>query len=257
MFYALRSTAMDTGLHGRVALITGAASGIGKAIALALAGEGVRVVVADMNESAGRASAAQLGKLGNGVRFVGCDVTDEAAVEAAVGSALEIEGRLDIMVNNAGIITPPASLIESSAADWDRHFAVNLRGVFFGVKHAARAMLQSGGCIINMASVAGMGAAPKLGPYGATKAAVIQLTQTAALELARHHIRVNAICPGWTDTPLLEGLERTKLERQIPLGRLGQPDEIASLVVYLASDAAAFVTGSALRLDGKECASRR
>ena len=241
---------METGLHGQVALVTGAASGIGKAIALVLAGEGAQVVVADMNEQAGRAAAAQLAEQGGGARFVGCDVTDESAVEVAVGSALEIEGRLDIMVNNAGIITAPAPLIESTAADWDRHFAVNLRGVFFGVKHAARAMLQSGGCIVNIASVAGMGAAPKLGPYGATKAAVIQLTQTAALELARHHIRVNAICPGWTDTPLLEGLERTKLERQIPLGRLGQPDEIARLVVYLASDAAAFITGSALRIDG-------
>jgi NAD(P)-dependent dehydrogenase (short-subunit alcohol dehydrogenase family) len=241
---------MDTGLSGRVALITGAASGIGKAIALALAGEGARVVVADMNEPAGRAAAMQLAEQGSGARFVGCDVTDETSVEAAVGSVLGAEGRLDIMVNNAGIITAPAPLIESPAADWDRHFAVNLRGVFFGVKHAARAMLQSGGCIVNIASVAGMGAAPKLGPYGAAKAAVIQLTQTAALELARHHIRVNAICPGWTDTPLLEGLERTKLERQIPLGRLGQPDEIAGLVVYLASDAAAFITGSALRIDG-------
>jgi NAD(P)-dependent dehydrogenase (short-subunit alcohol dehydrogenase family) len=241
---------MDTGLRGRVALITGAASGIGKAIAQALAGEGAQVVVADVNEPAGRAAAAQLVDQGGRARFVGCDVIDEASVEAAVGSVLEIEGRLDIMVNNAGIITPPASLIESSAADWDRHFAVNLRGVFFGVKHAARAMLQSGGCIINMASVAGMGAAPKLGPYGATKAAVIQLTQTAALELARQHIRVNAICPGWTDTPLLDGLERSKLERQIPLGRLGQAEEIAGLVVYLASDAATFITGSALRIDG-------
>jgi NAD(P)-dependent dehydrogenase (short-subunit alcohol dehydrogenase family) len=240
---------MDSGLRGRVALITGAASGIGKAIGLALAGAGARVVVADMNEPAGRAAAAQIAELG-GARFVGCDVTDEASVEAAVGSVLEAEGRLDIMVNNAGIITAPAPLIESPAADWDRHFAVNLRGVFFGVKHAARAMLQSGGSIVNIASVAGMGAAPRLGPYGATKAAVIQLTQTAALELARHHIRVNAICPGWTDTPLLEGLERAKLERQIPLGRLGQPDEIAGLVVYLASDAAAFITGSALRIDG-------
>jgi NAD(P)-dependent dehydrogenase (short-subunit alcohol dehydrogenase family) len=241
---------MNTALQGRVALITGAASGIGKAIGLALASEGALVVVADVNEPAGRAAVAQLAEQGHRARFVSCDVIDEASVEAAVGSALELEGRLDMMVNNAGIITPPASLIDSSTADWDRHFAVNLRGVFFGVKHAARAMLPSGGCIINMASVAGMGAAPKLGPYGATKAAVIQLTQTAALELARHRIRVNAICPGWTDTPLLDGLERSKLERQIPLGRLGQADEIAGLVVYLASDAATFITGSALRIDG-------
>jgi NAD(P)-dependent dehydrogenase (short-subunit alcohol dehydrogenase family) len=240
---------MDTGLHGRVALVTGAASGIGKAIAQALAGEGARVIIADLNEQAGRAAAAQIAAQ-SPARFVGCDVIDEASVEAAVSSALEAEGRLDIMVNNAGIITPPASLIDSQAADWDRHFAVNLRGVFFGVKHAARAMLPTGGSIVNIASVAGMGGAPKLGPYGATKAAVIQLTQTAALELARHHIRVNALCPGWTDTPLLDGLQRDKLERQIPLGRLGQADEIAGLVVYLVSDAAAFITGSALRIDG-------
>jgi NAD(P)-dependent dehydrogenase (short-subunit alcohol dehydrogenase family) len=240
---------MDTGLHDRVALITGAASGIGKAIAQALASEGARVISADLNEQAGQTAVAQLaGRLP--ARFVRCDVTDEVSVEAAVGSALEVEGRIDIMVNNAGIITSPASLTDSQAADWDRHFAVNLRGVFFGVKHAARAMLQSGGCIVNIASVAGMGGAPKLGPYGATKAAVIQLTQTAALELARYRIRVNAICPGWTDTPLLDGLERSKLQRQIPLGRLGQAEEIASMVVYLASDAATFITGSALRIDG-------
>ena len=153
-------------------------------------------------------------------------------------------------MNSWNIITAPASLIDSPAADWDRHFAINLRGVFFGVKHAARAMIQNGGCIVNIASVAGLGGAPKLGPYGATKAAVIQLTQTAALELARYRIRVNALCPGWTDTPLLDGLERGKLERQIPLGRLGQAEEIAGLAVYLASDAAAFITGSALRIDG-------
>ncbi|HEU5100883.1 MAG TPA: SDR family oxidoreductase [Roseiflexaceae bacterium] len=240
---------METGLRDRVALITGAASGIGKAIAQALASEGARVIVADLNEQAGRAAAAQIAGR-SPARFVGCDVTDEASVEAAVSSALATEGRLDIMVNNAGIITAPASLLDSQAADWDRHFVVNLRGVFFGVKHAARAMLQSGGSIVNIASVAGMGGAPKLGPYGATKAAVIQLTQTAALEFARNRIRVNALCPGWTDTPLLDGFERSKLERQIPLGRLGQADEIASLVVYLASDAAAFITGSALRIDG-------
>jgi NAD(P)-dependent dehydrogenase (short-subunit alcohol dehydrogenase family) len=240
---------METGLHDRVALITGAASGIGKAIAQALASQGARVIVADLNEQAGRSAAAQLADR-SAARFVRCDVADEDSVAAAVGSALEVEGRLDIMVNNAGIITAPAALIDSQGADWDRHFAVNLRGVFFGVKHAARAMLPAGGSIVNIASVAGMGGAPKLGPYGATKAAVIQLTQTAALELARHHIRVNALCPGWTDTPLLDTFERSKLERQIPLGRLGQADEIASLVVYLVSDAAGFITGSALRIDG-------
>lgn len=241
---------METGLQGRCALITGAASGIGYAIGKALAREGVRVVVADVNEAAGRSAAAQIAELGVGARFVACDVADEASVEAAIGSVVEIEGHLDLMVNNAGIIAPTAPLIETQAADWDRNYTVNLRGVFFGVKHAARAMLQTGGCIVNIASVAGMGAAPKLGPYGATKAAVIQLTQTAALELARSRIRVNAISPAWADTPLIADLDRSKLERQIPLGRLVQPEEIAALVVYLASDAAAPVTGSVFRIDG-------
>jgi 3-oxoacyl-[acyl-carrier protein] reductase len=241
---------METGLQGRSALITGAASGIGFAIGQALARKGVRVVVADINAATGQAAAAQIAELGAGARCVACDVTDEAAVAAAVGSVLEIEGHLDIMVNNAGILSAAAPLIESEVADWDRNYTINLRGVFLGVKHAARAMLEHGGCIINIASVAGMGAAPKLGPYGATKAAVIQLTQTAALELARSRIRVNAISPGWADTSLVAELDRSKLERQIPLGRLVQPEEIAAMVVYLASDDAAFVTGSVFRIDG-------
>jgi NAD(P)-dependent dehydrogenase (short-subunit alcohol dehydrogenase family) len=241
---------METGLHGRSALITGAASGIGYAIGMALAKERVRVVVADINEAAGHAAAARIAELGAGARFVACDVADEASVEAAVGSVVDIEGHLDIMINNAGIPSVIVPLIESQAADWDRNYAINLRGVFFGVKHAARTMLQTGGCIVNIASVAGMGAAPKLGPYGATKAAVIQLTQTAALELARSRIRVNAISPGWADTPLVAGLDHAKIERQIPLGRLIQPEEIAALVVYLVSAAAALVTGSVFRIDG-------
>ena len=241
---------METGLRGRVALITGAASGIGKASALALARAGAQVLVADLNEQAGQAAVAQIAEQGGDARFVACDVTDEVSVAAAVGFALETYGQLDIMVNNAGILSATAPLIDSQAEDWDRNYFINLRGVFFGVKHAARAMLGRGGSIVNIASVAGMGAAPKLGPYGATKAAVIQLTQTAALELARSNIRVNAICPGWADTPLIDALDRSRLERQIPLGRLVQPAEIADMVVYLCSDASAFVTGSAFRIDG-------
>jgi NAD(P)-dependent dehydrogenase (short-subunit alcohol dehydrogenase family) len=241
---------METELHGRSALITGGASGIGQAIALALAGAGARVVIADLNDDAGSAAAAAIVERGRRARAIPCDVADEASVAAAVQSVVSIEGQLDIMVNNAGIAGPPAPLVDSPAADWDRMYAINLRGVFFGVKHAARAMLQSGGSIVNIASVAGMGAAPRLGPYGATKAAVIQLTQTAALELAKAGVRVNAICPGWTETPLLDDFDRSKLVRQIPLGRLGRPEEIAALVLYLASDAASFVTGSAFRIDG-------
>jgi NAD(P)-dependent dehydrogenase (short-subunit alcohol dehydrogenase family) len=241
---------METGLRGRNALVTGAASGIGKAVALALAGEGACVIIADLNEQGGREVAAQIVEAGGSARAVACDVADEAAVEAAVMGVVEIEGRLDVMVNNAGIGGEVAPIIECQAADWDRVLAINLRGVFFGVKHAARAMLQSGGSIVNIASVAGIGAAAKLGPYGASKAGVIQLTQTAAMELASKGIRVNAVCPGWTETPILGQFERSDLVAQVPLRRIGRPEEIANMVVYLASDAAAFVTGSAFRIDG-------
>jgi NAD(P)-dependent dehydrogenase (short-subunit alcohol dehydrogenase family) len=246
---------METGLRGRNALVTGAASGIGKAVALALAGEGACVIIADLNEQGGREVAAQIVEAGGSARAIACDVADEAAVEAAVMGVVEMEGRLDVMVNNAGIGGEVAPIIECQAADWDRVLAINLRGVFFGVKHAARAMLQSGvlqsgGSIVNIASIAGIGAAAKLGPYGASKAGVIQLTQTAAMELASKGIRVNAVCPGWTETPILGQFERSDLVAQVPLRRIGRPEEIANMVVYLASDAAAFVTGSAFRIDG-------
>jgi NAD(P)-dependent dehydrogenase (short-subunit alcohol dehydrogenase family) len=241
---------METGLRGRNALVTGAASGIGRAIAIALAGEGAHVIIADLDEQGGHAVAAQIIERGGSARAVGCDVVDEATVEVAVMGVLATEGQLDVMVNNAGIGTPVAPIIESQAADWDRVLAVNLRGVFFGIKHAARAMLQSGGSIVNIASIAGIGASPMIGPYGAAKAGVIQLTHTAAIELAGKGIRVNAVCPGWTETPLLGGFEHSRLAAQVPIGRIAQPEEIANMVVYLASDAAAFVTGSAFRIDG-------
>ena len=235
---------MELELKDRSALITGGASGIGKAIAIALAEQGARVVVADVNEESGQALAGEIH--GRGIR---CDVTDEASVQRAIQNVISNEGQLDIMVNNAGIGGVPAPLIKGEASDWDRLYQVNLRGVFFGIKHAAQVM-KSGGSIINVSSIAGMGGASMLGPYGATKAAVIQLTQTAALELAQAGIRVNVICPGWTDTPMLDVFERSRLVRQVPLGRIGKPDEIASLVVYLASNASSFVTGSVFRIDG-------
>lgn len=243
---------METGLRDKVALVTGAGSGIGRAIALALAAEGARVVVAERDEQSGAASVALVAERGGLARLVVCDVTDEASLAAAVQSTLETEGHLDVMVNNAGIGGQPRALVEQEASDWDRLYAVNLRGVFLGIKYAARAMIQSGqgGSIVNIASVAGLAAAPMLGPYGATKAAVVQLTQTAALELAKAGVRVNVVCPGWTDTPILGTFDRDRLVGQVPLGRLGQADEIAAMVVYLASEAATFVTGSAFRIDG-------
>lgn len=245
---------METGLHGKSAVITGAASGLGRAMALALAAEGAQVVVADLNEASGQAVVAEITAAGGVARFVACDVTVEASVAALVSSILAQEGALHVMINNAGVGPQQGPLIQSTTEDWDRVYAVNLRGVFLGIKYAALAMLARGtptsGSIINLASVAGLGAAPLLGPYGPTKAGVIELTQTAAIELAQTGIRVNAICPGWIETPILGDAERSQFVRQIPLKRIGQPEDVASMAVYLASDAAAFVTGSAFRVDG-------
>lgn len=245
---------MDTGLTGRSALVTGGATGIGRAIALALAAEGAQVIVADINAEQSQATVAAIDEQGGSARYLRCDVADEASVAAAVSSVLAEEGQLDVMVNNAGISGTPAPLTELSLEAWRRVVAVDLDGVFLGIKHAARAMVAAQrGSIINMASIAGLSGTATFGPYGAAKAGVIQLTQTAALELAKAGVRVNAICPGWIDTAILDNLPadyRPRLVRQVPLGRLGQPEDVAGLVVYLASDVSAFVTGSVFRVDG-------
>jgi NAD(P)-dependent dehydrogenase (short-subunit alcohol dehydrogenase family) len=243
---------METGLAGKVAFITGAASGIGKAIVQVLAAEGAHVIVSDINNDAGEIVAREIVAQGGSARFVPCDVADEASMESAIVEVVQREGKLNVMINNAGIgLRQPAPAWQFGVEEWDRVLAVNLRGVFLGMKHTVPVMLrQGGGSIVNIASTAGLGGSPLLGPYGAAKAGVIQLTQTAALELAKQNIRVNAVCPGWTDTAILGEMQRDILVRQVPIGRIGEPSEIANLAVFLASDAASFITGSAYRVDG-------
>jgi len=244
-------------LAGKGALITGAASGIGRATALAFAREGARVAVADVDGSGGEAVAAQIRDGGGEARFFPTDVSREAAVEAAVSGTVAAFGRLDCAVNNAGITGAPSPLQDLALADFERVIAINLQGVFLCMKHEIRAMrAQGGGAIVNMASGSGLIATPWLAAYCASKHGVLGLTKTAAVENARDGIRVNAICPGATDTPTLARtmaidpqVEKMVLA-SLPGGRLGESGEIAEAAVWLCSDRASFVSGESMLVDG-------
>jgi NAD(P)-dependent dehydrogenase (short-subunit alcohol dehydrogenase family) len=245
-------------LDGKVAVVTGGASGMGRATVLRFLDEGARVVVADMNEATGRETLdlARARDAAERVRFIRTDVSKEADVERMVGHALAEFGRLDCVFNNAGIGGAIGSVMETEVEDWDFTFAVLVRGVFLGIKHGARAMKErgAGGSIINTASVAGLSGGAGPAAYSACKAAVINLTRAAAVELAEHRVRVNAICPGGILTPLLhrgseEAMKRV-LENLQPWPAVGQGEHIAGVALFLASDDATFVTGEALVVDG-------
>jgi NAD(P)-dependent dehydrogenase (short-subunit alcohol dehydrogenase family) len=248
---------MSALLAGKRALVTGAASGIGRATAAAFAREGARVLLVDVDNRAGEAAAAEILDTGGDARFAHADVTDETAVKAAVRRATDELGGLDIAVNNAGITGAPGMLQDLDRADFERVIDLNLVGVFLCLKHEVRAMLKArSGSIVNMASGAGLIATPGLAAYCASKHGVLGLTKTAALENARTGIRVNAICPGSTDTPMLAGAmaSDSKLRDMVlaglPGGRLGTPDEVAEAAVWLCCDRSSFVTGHSLLVDG-------
>jgi len=244
-------------LADKVALITGGASGMGRATALRFLEEGACVVIADMNEGTGKETLELAAKLGAAKRitFVRTNVADEDDVAAAVERALEFGG-LDCMFNNAGIGGALGSLLDTEVDDWDATCAVLLRGVSLGIKHAGRAMKATGlgGSIINTASVAGLSGGAGPACYSACKAAVINLSRAAALELAPLRVRVNAICPGGILTPLIhrgdEESAKTRLERFQPWPAHGRGEHIANAALFLASDESEFVTGEALVVDG-------
>lgn len=242
-------------LQGKVAVITGGASGMGRATVLRFLAEGASVVVADMNEETGKQTLELAAKDGHAehVRFIRTDVADEPSVEAMVRLALSDFGRLDCLFNNAGVGGAFGALTDIEVEDWDYTFAVLTRGVFLGIKHGARVM-QPGASIINTASVAGLSGGSGPVAYSAAKAAVINLTYGAAVELARRQIRVNAICPGGIVTPLVHrGDEESATERLKtlqPWPEAGQGEHIAGAALFLASEDARFVTGQALAVDG-------
>ncbi|MBZ5600326.1 MAG: SDR family oxidoreductase [Acidobacteriia bacterium] len=246
-------------LKGKTALITGGACGIGRATAHLFAREGAAVVIADRNEPSGSAVAGEITAFGGRAIFVPANVTSAADCQRVVERAIQEFGAIHVLLNNAGIIRR-ASILELSEQDWDRVMAVNVKSVFLMSKSVIPSMEQAGGgSIINMASGWGLTGGPKAAVYCASKGAVVQLTKAMAIDHGPQKIRVNCICPGDTDTDMLhteaqqlgEPKDRFLAEAaRRPLGRVGQPEEIAQAALYLASDAASFVTGTALVVDG-------
>ncbi len=240
-------------LENKVALVTGAASGFGEAIARLYAAEGAKVVVADVNDQLGNTVAKDIGG-----RYVHADVSKDADVKAMIDDAVDGFGRLDILVNNAGITHTNRPMLEVGEEEFDRIFAVNVKGIYLAAMHAVPVMrAQGGGVILNTASTAGLRPRPGLTWYNASKGAVITMTKSMAVELGPDRIRVNALCPVAGDTPLLQSFlgknTREAFEATVPLGRLSAPDDIARAALYLAGDDAEFITGVALEIDGGRC----
>ncbi|MCG8587917.1 MAG: glucose 1-dehydrogenase [Proteobacteria bacterium] len=241
-------------LEDRVALVTGGASGIGRAAALAFAREGARVVASDVDEAGVKETASAAP---DAIAAFAADTSDEEQVRALVAFALDRHGQLDVAFNNAGVMGPAGALHQLDLDSWRRCLDVNLTGVFLCMKHELPIMQRQGrGSIINTSSGAGVIGAPGLSAYCASKHGILGITKTAALENARTGVRINAICPGSTDTPMLRGAMATgpEVEKLIlssqPGGRLGTPEEIAETAVWLASDRASFVSGASIAVDG-------
>lgn len=249
-------------LAGKVAVVTGAALGIGRACALRMAQEGAAVALFDVLDAPGEALAAEIAAAGGRAFYRHVDVASEASVEAGIAATLERFGALHVLVNNAGIAGCNKPTHEVTEAEWDRVQAVNVKGVFFCSKHAIPAMLRArGGSIINLSSIYGLVGAPDVPPYHASKGAVRLMSKTDAMIYARDGIRVNSIHPGYIWTPMVQAHvssggpvdldeQRAVLAQLHPLGRVGEPDDIAWGAVYLASDESRFVTGSELVIDG-------
>lgn len=244
-------------LEGKVALVTGAGSGIGRATALAFAREGAKLVVADIADQDGEKTVRMIEDDGGDATFVRVDISKADEVEAMIKTAVDTYGQLDCAHNNAGIEGPAVATADVDEEDWDKVMEINLKGAWLCTKYEVIQMLeQGGGAIVNTASTLGITGLPQIAAYTASKHGVIGLTQSAALDYGTQNIRVNAVMPGVTRTPMMDRqmsgahLEEDMYIQLHPIGRLGQPEEIAEAVVWLCSDRASFVTGHAMAVDG-------
>ena len=252
-----------TELHGKVALVTGGTSGIGRETAVLFAKAGAKVVIAGRREVEGNETIELIRAGGGDGRFVKTDVSKASEVDVLIQKTVERFGRLDIAFNNAGIEGAWVPVVRQSEEDWDRIIAINLKGVWLCLKYEIQQMLRQGwgGAIVNMGSVTGLIGSVGAGAYSASKHGVIGLTKSAALENAKNGIRINAVCPGFTETPMTDRIFRVpQIHKHVlschPIGRLGKPAEIAEAVVWMCSDRSSFMTGQTLVLDGGYLAGR-
>ncbi len=248
---------MNLSFQNKVALVTGAASGMGLATARAFVEAGAAVTLADINADGARSAAEDLVAAGHQAIGIRCDVADEAEVAAMVEQTVSTFGRLDAAFNNAGVQAPPSDMADEAAEEFDRVNAINLRGVWACMKHELRRMREQGsGAIVNCSSLGGLVGLPSRAAYHASKHGVIGLTRSAALEYAPRGICINAVCPGIIETPMVASMlvsqpeAMKELMKEQPIGRLGRPEEIAAAVLWLCSPAASFVIGHALAVDG-------
>ena len=244
-------------LNQKIAIVTGASSGIGEATAVELANRGATVIVSDINIQNGQSVVNTINKNGGKAIFIKANVANDREVNALIDEVLVQFGRLDIMINNAGIAGNLSFFEHISDEDWNGIIAVNQTGVFYCMRAALKIMkAQKSGCIVNTSSVAGIGAAPRMGAYAASKHAVIGMTKTAAVEYAKYNVRVNAICPTIIKTPMGMGYMDEDIQVQqmvkaaIPMKRFGEAYEVARTVCWLCSDDASFITGESVRIDG-------
>ena len=249
-------------LDDRIAIVTGAAQGIGRACAIRLAQEGAKVVVADISDEDGKKVVAAIQKSGGAAHFVDCDISEKLDVHNLIAKTLEVHGRIDVLVNNAGVVDD-APFLDLTEQEYDRILSINLKGAFLAGQAAARQMVKQGrrdtgggaGAIVNMSSVNAVFALPDHVAYSISKGGLAQLTKAMAIALAPHGVRVNAVGPGTIETPLIASVVkdeafRKKVLSRTPLGRIGQPEEIAAIVAWLASDQASYVTGTTVYADG-------